>query len=124
MCLAPLYGTDAHHAPAPHPLARLLYTETYPYRVQPQQIFCLREQPCYHPLPLDFVRTGSYRITSADFAAYASMTPQWNGTLVLGLNFRNGTDPALAINHITAALAYPGLAPLVEAVEVGNEVSG
>jgi hypothetical protein len=70
------------------------------------------------------VRTGSYRITSADFAAYASMTPQWNGTLVLGLNFRNGTDPALAINHITAALAYPGLASLVEAVEVGNEVSG
>ncbi len=39
------------------------------------------------------VRWSRYRISSADFLAYVTAVPSWNGSLVLGLNFRNGDDP-------------------------------
>jgi hypothetical protein len=34
-----------------------------------------------------------YRISSADFLAYVTAVPSWNGSLVLGLNFRDPSNP-------------------------------
>lgn len=39
-------------------------------------------------------------------AAYLVGVPQWNGSLTLGLNFRDGSNASWAIAHLNAAMAY------------------
>jgi hypothetical protein len=66
---------------------------------------------------------AKYRITPADFAAYAAAVPLWNGSLTAGLNFRGGANATLEAAHaaaLGAALGW-GAASFVEALEVGNE---
>lgn len=53
--------------------------------------------------------------------------PLWNGSLTLGLNFRDGSNASWALAHINAAKAFVSTAghhlwDWVEQVEVGNEV--
>jgi len=81
----------------------------------------------YVPEPAPLPVNDTYRITAADFQIYLAAVPLWNGSLTLGLNFRDGKDDTLALNHMKAALAYTSptgaaLAPLIQEVEVGNEV--
>ena len=64
----------------------------------------------------------SYRITDSDMATYATAVPQWNGTIALDVNFRNPTDAGLAVAHAQAASRVLGGWPLIESIEVGNEV--
>lgn len=78
------------------------------------------------PSPLPLPSPITYRVTPDDFAVYVSTVPAWNGSVTLGLNFDNGSNPALALAHAAAALDYVSpagvpLAPLLEQFEVGNE---
>lgn len=72
--------------------------------------------PANQPLPIN----DTYRITDADFQSYLAAVPLWNGSVTLGLNFRNSTSPALALAHVKAAIQVLPVS-LVEGLEVGNE---
>lgn len=73
--------------------------------------------PENQPLPANV----TYRITDSDLAAYARSVPAWNGSLTFGVNFREASNPALAVNHVAAALkTFPAQLRL-DGVEVGNE---
>ena len=73
--------------------------------------------PAGTPLPLN----DTYRITGADFAAYAAAVPLWNGSITPGVNFRDATSAALAVAHVAALnAAIPWSAGLVEAFEVSQ----
>lgn len=75
--------------------------------------------PAAQPLPPNI----TYRITDADFAAYAAAAPLWNGTVTVGTNFRNASNMDWAVAHVSALGAViPWSSLLVEGVEVGNEV--
>lgn len=84
------------------------------------------DESAYVPEPLPLPTGDGYRITAADFAAYLAAVPLWNGSLTLGLNFRNSTSNVLAVQHALAAFAYKGpngepLEKWIQQVEVGNE---
>ena len=62
----------------------------------------------------------TYRVTDAELEAYRAAVTSWNGTLTLGLNFRNASSPELAVAHATAAARVIGWPPLAS-FEIGNE---
>lgn len=66
-------------------------------------------------------RQVKHVITGAQIEAIAAAVPQWNGSLIVGLNFLDGTDASLAIGHLKALQRLVPSA-LLQAVEVGNEV--
>ena len=74
--------------------------------------------PPNQPLPIN----DTYRIQDSDFQAYLLTVPLFNGTITPGVNFRNSTDPSLAIAHINALSSIiPWSSGLVESIEIGNE---
>jgi len=77
--------------------------------------------PAGAPLPAGI----DYRVTGADFAAYAAAVPLFGGSLTAGLTFANESAPGLAAAHagaLLAALAAAGRESILEGFEIGNEV--
>ena len=64
----------------------------------------------------------TYRITDADLESYAAAVPTWGGTIALDVSLRDATNATLAVDHVAAAFRVLGGAPLLETVEIGNEV--
>jgi hypothetical protein len=61
----------------------------------------------------------TYRVTAADFAAYAAAIPQWNGSVIVDVTLRDASGGAAAAHAAAAAAALPPA--LLESFEVGNE---
>jgi hypothetical protein len=68
------------------------------------------------PLPTN----DTYRITPADITSWSSVPPAFNGSVTVGLNFRNPTDPSLAVAHAAAVIAETS-ATTLSGFEIGNE---
>lgn len=62
----------------------------------------------------------TYRITNADFAAYAAAVPLWAGTITPGVNFRFPDTTAYPLAHAQAVAAHVP-ASILRAFEIGNE---
>lgn len=63
----------------------------------------------------------TYRITTSDLLSYSQSIPRWNGSLTLDVNFRDSSDPSLAVAHVRAAAAVMPWS-IIESIEIGNEV--
>jgi hypothetical protein len=61
----------------------------------------------------------SYRVSQAVLDALAAAVPLFNGTVIVGLNFRQNTPPPYDITFALAALSTLG--NYLEALEIGNE---
>jgi hypothetical protein len=68
------------------------------------------------PLPTN----DTYRITPADVKSWSSVPPEFNGSVTVGLNFRNPNDPSLAVALAEAVLAGMPASTLA-GFEIGNE---
>jgi hypothetical protein len=71
------------------------------------------------PAPAPLPPNSTYRITSADLAAYAAAIPAFNGSVIVDVTLRYPSQPVYDVEHVTAAAAALGGA--LSAVEIGNE---
>lgn len=63
----------------------------------------------------------TFRVSQADLNALAAALPLFNGSVVIGLNFRQDSPPSDVIDFALAAQATLG--SFLEAFEIGNEVN-
>lgn len=74
----------------------------------------------YVPASLPLPPNVTYRITDADFQAYAAAVPLWNGSITPGVNFRFAGNTSLAVAHMTGLQKIVPQS-LLEGIEIGNE---
>ena len=78
------------------------------------------DQTIFSVLPNTSIPTGDNNVVTLDDILSYGLVKKWNGTIVIGINLRNGRDPRNSVEYATSALTL--LDPeLIEAFEIGNE---